>query len=93
MAGKIEARLAELGIRLPEAAAPAANYVPWAVTGNLVFVAGQITLADGVLKHQGKLGADITLEEGYAAARLCGLNVIAQLKAACGGDLDRSSES
>ena len=89
MVGKIEARLAELGIRLPEAAAPAANYVPWTVAGNLVFVAGQITLADGALKHQGKLGADVTLEEGYAAARLCGLNVIAQLKAACGGDLDR----
>ncbi len=89
MAGKIEARLAELGITLPEAAAPAANYVPWTVTGNLIFVAGQITLADGTLKHQGRLGAGVTLEEGYAAARLCGLNVIAQLKAACDGDLDR----
>ena len=89
MTGKIEARLAARGITLPEAAAPAANYVPWVVTGSLVFVAGQITLADGALKYQGRLGADITLEEGYAAARLCGLNVIAQLKAACGGDLDR----
>ena len=89
MAGKIEARLAELGIRLPEAAAPAANYVPWAVTGNLIFVAGQITLADGMLKHQGKLGAEISVEEGYQAARLCAINIVSQLRAACGGDLDK----
>ncbi len=89
MAGMIEARFAELGIRLPEAAAPAANYVPWTLSGNLVFVAGQITLLDGKLKYQGKVGEKFTVEEGYAAARLCGLNIIAQVKAACGGDLDR----
>lgn len=89
MAGRIEARLAELDIKLPEAAAPAANYVPWMVSGNLVFVAGQITLLDGELRYQGKVGDAFTVEEGYAAARLCGLNIIAQVKAACGGDLDR----
>ena len=72
--------LAELGIRLPEAAAPAANYVPWTLSGNLVFVAGQITLLDGELKSQGKVGEEFTVEEGYAAARLCGLNIIAQVK-------------
>ncbi len=89
MAGRIEARLAELGIRLPEAAAPAANYVPWTRSGNLVFVAGQITLDSGRLEYQGRIGEDFTVEEGYAAARLCGLNIIAQVKAACDGDLDR----
>ncbi len=89
MAGRIEARLAELDIRLPEAAAPAANYVPWTLSGNLVFVAGQITLLDGELKYRGKVGDEFTVEDGYAAARLCGLNIIAQVKAACGGDLDR----
>ena len=89
MSGKIEARLAELGITLPEAAAPAANYVPYTITGNLVFVSGQITILNGEVKHIGRLGADIDVDEGYQAARLCGLNLIAQVKAACDGDLDR----
>ena len=89
MAGVIEARLAELGIDLPEAAAPAANYVPYVVSGNHVFVAGQITLHNGELKYQGKLGQEFSVDEGYQAARLCALNIIAQVKAACGGDLDR----
>lgn len=89
MAGEIDARLQELGIELPEAAAPAANYVPFVVSGNMVFVAGQITIHNGELKHLGKLGAEISVEEGQEAARLCGLNIIAQVKAACGGDLDR----
>jgi len=89
MAGEIDARLAELGIELPEAAAPAANYVPYVVSGNHVFVAGQITLHNGELKYQGKLGQDFSVDEGYQAARLCALNIIAQVKAACGGDLDR----
>ena len=89
MAGKIEARLAELGVELPEAAAPAANYVPYVVSGAHVFVAGQIALLNGELKYRGKVGQELSIEEGYRAARLCGLNVIAQVKAACGGDLDR----
>ena len=89
MAGAIDARLAELGIELPEAAAPAANYVPYVVSGAHVFVAGQITLLNGVLRYQGKLGVDFSVAEGYQAARLCGLNIVAQVKAACGGDLDR----
>jgi len=89
MAGKVDARLTELGIELPAAAAPAANYVPYTVTGNLVFVAGQITLLDGELKYLGRVGDDLSVDEGYQAARLCGLNLVAQLKAACDGDLDR----
>ncbi|RME14943.1 MAG: RidA family protein [Alphaproteobacteria bacterium] len=83
-----EARLAELGVTLPEAPAPAANYVPWAVVGDLVFVSGQISMADGKF-ITGKLGADMSVEEGAAAARSCAIGLLAQLKAACGGDLDR----
>ena len=89
MAGTIDARLTELGITVPEAAAPVANYVGYVVSGNLCFVSGQVTLEGGEFKYQGKLGADISVDEGYQAARLCAINIIAQLKAACGGDLDR----
>lgn len=88
MPGKIESRLKQLGIALPAAAAPAANYVPFAITGNQLWVAGQITFWDGKLKYLGKVGADLSLEDGAAAARVCGLNIIAQAKAAL-GDLDR----
>ncbi len=86
---QIEQRLSELSLTLPEAAAPAANYVPYVQTGNLVVVSGQITLENGELKYVGRVGQDFTTEEAYEAAKLCGLNLIAQVKAACGGDLDR----
>ena len=89
MTGQIDARLAELGIEVPDAVAPVANYVGHVVTGNLVFVSGQVPIAGGQPQYVGKLGAEISLEEGQAAARLCAVNIIAQLKAACGGDLDR----
>ncbi len=89
MAGQIDARLSELGVTVPEAAAPVANYVGHVVSGNMVFVSGQVTLENGEFKHVGKLGDSISLDEGYQAARLCAINIIAQLKAACGGDLDR----
>ncbi len=89
MAGKIEGRLGELGITVPKAAKPAANYVPFVVTGNMVFIAGQITFWDNEIKYIGKVGADFTVEEGKQAARLCGLNLISQLSVACVGDLDR----
>ena len=89
MAGTIDARLAELGIAVPAAPAPAANYVPWVVTGNLVFVAGQVPFENGEMRFVGKVGADYSVAEGQACARLVGLNILAQLKAACGGDLDR----
>lgn len=86
---RIEARLAELGLSLPTAAAPAANYVPYVQTGNLVVISGQITLENGALKYVGRVGQDFTTEQAYEAAKLCGLNLIAQLKEACGGNLDR----
>ena len=89
MAGRIEARLKELGVALPTPPAPAANYVPFTVAGNLVFVAGQIPFVDGEIRHKGRLGAEMSVEEGRQAARVCALNVLAQAKAACGGDLDR----
>jgi enamine deaminase RidA (YjgF/YER057c/UK114 family) len=89
MAGRIEARLRELGIELPPAAAPVANYVPFGVAGNLVVVSGQLPLRDGKLVATGKVGAGVSLEQGREAARACFLNLVAQLKAACGGDLDR----
>ena len=89
MPGKIDARLKELDIDLPAPPAPVASYVPYVASGNLVFVSGQVTLASGGLKYVGKVGADLSLEDGRAAARLCALNVLAQVKAACGGDLDR----
>jgi enamine deaminase RidA (YjgF/YER057c/UK114 family) len=89
MAGTIDARLEELGLEIAAPPAPVANYVGHLVVGNLVFVSGQIPLEGGEFKYQGKLGADCDLETGQRAARLCAINVIAQLKAACGGDLDR----
>ena len=88
MAGKIDARLAELGVVLPEAPAPAANYVPWARSGNLLFVAGQVS-GNNQGVHKGRLGDDLDLDDGVAAARACALNLIAQAKAGCSGDLDR----
>lgn len=86
--GRVEARLQELGITLPTPPAPVASYVPFVIVGDLVHVSGQVSVdASGGIK--GKLGADIEVEEGQAGARLCGLNLLAQVKAACGGDLDR----
>lgn len=87
--GKIDARLAELGITLPTPAKPVANYVGWVRTGNLVFTAGQVTLAEGKFHHIGKVGAEISLEDANKAARLCAINILSQLREACGGDLDR----
>lgn len=89
MSGPITTRMAELGIELPEPAAPAANYIPFVITDNLVFVSGQVTVWNGELRHIGRLGEDIDIDEGYRAARLCGLNLIAQAKAAAKGDLNK----
>jgi enamine deaminase RidA (YjgF/YER057c/UK114 family) len=85
----IDAKLAELGITLPEAAAPIANYVGYNVSGNLVVVSGQIPLKDGRVAYTGKVGVNVTPEVAKEAAALCFINVMAQLKAACGGDLGR----
>ena len=89
MTGTIDARLKELGITLPVPPAPVASYVPYVISGKQVFISGQITLADGAVKYVGTIGKDLTLEEGQAAARLCGINLLAQIKAATGGDLDK----
>lgn len=88
MAGRIDARLEELGIALPAGTAPVANYVPFVVSGKLVFISGQVSGA-GDQKVVGTVGAGLTIEEGREAARLCALNLLAHLKTACGGDLDR----
>ncbi len=85
----VEARLERLGIKLPTPPAPVASYVPFVISGNSVFVSGQVTLAPDGLKYVGVVGRDVTLEDGKAAARLCALNAIAQLKHACGGDLEK----
>jgi enamine deaminase RidA (YjgF/YER057c/UK114 family) len=89
MSGQIEARLKELGIELPEASAPVANYVPFTVCGNIVFISGQICVWNGERRFVGKLGAGISIADGQQAARLCALNLIAHLRNACSGDLDR----
>jgi enamine deaminase RidA (YjgF/YER057c/UK114 family) len=85
---QIEARLAELGIILPEPAAPVANYVPFVRVGDLVHIAGQVS-RDGDAGVKGVVGEDVDMDGARLAARLCGINLIAQIKAACGGDLDR----
>ena len=89
MANNPEAQLSDLGLTLPTASVPVANYVPFVRTGNLVFVAGQLPLEDGQLKYTGTLGDGVSVETAYEAAKLCGLNLIAQAKAACGGDLGK----
>ena len=84
----VESRLAELGLTLPEAPAPAANYVPFVVVGDLLHVSGQISQnPDGLIK--GRLGADLSVEQGAEAARRCALSILAQVKRACDGDLTR----
>jgi enamine deaminase RidA (YjgF/YER057c/UK114 family) len=89
VAGRIEQRLAERGIVLPPPMRAMANYVPYTVTGRLVWIAGQGPFLDGKLHYNGRLGANLTIDDGRACARIVGLNILAQLKAACGGDLDR----
>jgi len=88
MAGRIEKRLKELGLDLPVAAAPVANYVPFVQSGAMVYVSGQISQGPGG-PIRGRLGEDMAAEAGAAAARSCALSLLAQLRAACGGDLDR----
>ena len=88
MSNAIETRLSELGLSLPDAPAPAANYVPFVKSGNMVYVSGQISQGpDGLTR--GKLGADMDVAAGAAAAKSCALSLIAQLRAACDGDLGR----
>ena len=92
-AGGIEERLAGLGLTLPVAAAPAANYVPWTISGSTLFVAGQLPFEDGKLAVVGSVGSgvgsEVSVERAQHAALLCGLNILAQAKAALDGDLGR----
>lgn len=89
MSGRIESRLRDLGLTVPNAVAPVANYVPFVQSGHLVFVSGQVTIGPNGLEYVGQVGKEFTVDQGKAAARLCALNVLTQLKAACAGDLDR----
>ena len=88
---KIASRIKELGIELPNAASPAANYIPFVLSGNQVVISGQIPFWNGELVGLGKLGSNLTVGEGAEIARICALNLLAQLQVASGGDLDRVS--
>ncbi|TYR33800.1 RidA family protein [Mesorhizobium microcysteis] len=88
MGDTIQNRLSALGVTLPAAAAPAANYVPFAQSGNLLLTAGQLPLAEGKLMASGLLGRDLDTDAGKKAARLCAINILAQIQAAT-GDLER----
>ena len=89
MTASAETNLKSLGITLPDAPMPAANYVPYVVSGDLVYVSGQLPLVDGKLAVTGHVGKEVTTEQAAKQARICAINLIAQLKAACGGDLGR----
>jgi enamine deaminase RidA (YjgF/YER057c/UK114 family) len=89
MAGRIEARLQELGVTLPTPMPPIANYVPFVITGDWVVISGQVPAVDGKIAVTGRVTQGVSVEQGQAAARQCFVNVLAQLKVALGGDLDR----
>ncbi|HWD13515.1 RidA family protein [Pseudochrobactrum sp. sp1633] len=89
MTSTIETRLKDLGITIPESAAPAAAYLPFAQSGNLLFTSGQLPLENGKLISTGLVGRDLTIEQAQEAAKACAINVLSQAKAALGGDLSR----
>ena len=89
MSAAIKARLKELGIVLPQAAAPAANYVPYVISGNLLYLSGQLPMENGKVAVTGHLGRDVNIAGGQRAAELCAINILAQASAALGGDLGR----
>jgi enamine deaminase RidA (YjgF/YER057c/UK114 family) len=84
-----DARLEQLGIELPNPAAPAANYVPARKSGSMIYIAGQVPSAGGKDQYVGKVGRDVSIEDAQKAARLCAINILAQLRTALGGSLDR----
>ena len=88
MAGEIETRLQELGLELPEAAAPVANYVPYVIDGKQLWVAGQVPFWNGSIKYTGVVDEEVSVDDAVDAARICALNILAQTRAAL-GDLDR----
>lgn len=89
MTSAIESRLEAMGLSLPKAAAPAANYVPFTVCSGIVMVSGQLPMLDGKIHTLGKLGDTVGIEQGQEAAKYCALNLLAQVRNACGGDLSR----
>ena len=89
MTSKVEQRLREIGVTIPNAPSPAANYLPFTRTGNLVFVSGQVPFVDGKLEVTGTVGKNASVEEAQDQAKICAINLIAQVKVACDGDLDR----
>ena len=89
MISNVETKLTESRIELPQATSVFANYVPFVLSGHTIYVSGQITIWNGELRYQGKLGKSLSVDEGYQAARLCGLILLGELKIACGDDLDR----
>lgn len=89
MSGQIESRLAELGVTLPTPTAPAANYIPVVKSGNQLFVSGQLPMGAEGLTCVGKVGADVSIEAAREAAKLCAINILAQAKAALGGDIEK----
>lgn len=89
MSDAIQSRLKELGITLPAAAAPAANYVPYVISGNMLYLSGQLPIEDGKVAVTGHLGRNVDVAGGQRAAELCAINILAQANAALGGDLSR----
>lgn len=89
MSETISGRVAQLGHTLPTPSTPAANYVPWVRTGNLIFISGQVPMKDGACAYVGRLGDDVDLETGQQAAQLCAINILAQLANAVNDDLSQ----
>jgi enamine deaminase RidA (YjgF/YER057c/UK114 family) len=89
MSEDAETQLKNLGIVLPVATSPVANYVPFTISGNLLFVSGQLPMQGGALQYKGLVDSDVSVQDAYEAAKLCAINLIAQAKSACGGNLDR----
>ena len=89
MTNAIEQKLTSMGISLPASVMPAANYVPYMVNGNVVTISGQLPMKDGKPQDIGKVGGDFTVEQAQGTAKLCGINILSHLKAACGGDLSK----
>ena len=89
MTRKVEQRLLKIGVTIPDAPSPAANYLPFTRAGNLVFVSGQVPFVDGKLEITGTVGENASVEDAQGQAKVCAINLLAQLKVACGGDLDR----
>ena len=89
MESALEKKLAQMGHVLPNAAAPAANYVPYTISGKLILISGQLPIREGAVAYKGRLGDGVDVEEGQAAAALCALNLLAQARNACDGDFGK----